>query len=185
MALNASFGKMSGGIGGSFPLRGKTIIFDPFFTYPRNTGKTMSMSTLAMIQSMGRGLRNFNNRSATPIEYFGVLDGHLLKQVCRHISGTAISTNPEVLKLLDNWTFNVLVDHPGLRDQLLTLIVIDHDMDELHEELWRTKNWSNKALHERTWNRAKEQIRQAQEDYELVRRLTDPDCPYLVYNPKH
>jgi len=109
----------------------------------------------------------------------------LLKQLCRHISGKAISTNPEILNLVENWTFNVLTDNPGLCDQLLTVIVIDHDMDDLHNELWRTKNWSNKALHERTWNRAKEQLRQAVEDYEIIRRLTDPECEYLVYKPKH
>ena len=164
--------------------RGKTIFFpDPHFTYPRNMGK--SSINLAATQAMARSFRNVWNTLSVPQEYYQPLDGDLLKQVCRHISGKAISTNPEVLKLLDNWTFKVLVEHPSLCDQLLTLILIDQDVQELHMELWRTKNWSNKALHERTWKRAIEQLRQAQEDYELIRRLTDPDCPYLHYEPKH
>lgn len=169
---------MGGGVGG-----GAIFYPNPLFIYPRTMGKTFL--NMQAMQSIGRGLRGFTGPNVKPVEYPGSLAGDLLKQVGRHIRGTIISTNPEVLKLLDNWTFNVLVEHPGLCDQLLTVILIDHDMDELHEELWRTKNWSNKALHERTWNRAKEQLRQAYEDYELLRRLTDPDCPYLVYKPKH
>jgi hypothetical protein len=184
MALNASFGKMSGGVGGfGYPLRGKTIIFDPYYISPRQMGKTF-LAQQAM-QSIGRGLRGFTGPNFKPMEYPGLLDGDILKQVCRHISGKALSTNPDIIHLLERCTFNVLVDHPGLCDQLLTVILIDQDMEELHNELWRTKNWSNKALHERTWNRAKEQLRQAVEDYEIMRRLTDPECPYLVYNPKH
>ena len=183
MALNASYGKFGGGIGG-FPLRGKTIIFDPnSFWATRQMGKTFLQSQT--MQSIGRGLRGFGGQSYKPVEYPGALAGHLLKQLCRHISGKAISTNPEILNLVENWTFNVLTENPGLCDQLLTVIVIDYDMDDLHNELWRTKNWSNRTLHERTWNRAKEQLRQAVEDYEIIRRLTDPECEYLVYTPKH
>lgn len=183
MTLNASFGKLSGGIGGSYPLRGKTVIFDPYFVYPRNMGKTFLNQQV--MQSIGRGLRGHGGFASKPVEYFSSIDGNTLKQICRHLSGKAISTNPEILRYVENWTFNLLVEHPALCDQLLTVILIDQDMEELHNELWRTKNWSNKALHEKTWNRAKEQLRQAYEDYELLRRLTDPDCPYLVYTPKH
>ena len=140
--------------------------------------------TLAHIQSLGRGLRGWNT-SANPVEYWSTLDGNTLKQVCRHVSGKAISTNPEILRYVENHTFNLLVEHPGLCDQLLNLILIDQDIEDLHKELWRTKNWSNKALHDRTWKHAIETLRQAEEDYEIMRRLTDPDCPYLIYKPKH
>jgi hypothetical protein len=185
MAINASFCKNGWGIGGiGSSIRGKSIVFGPYFTHPIQMGKTFLQQQT--MQSIGRGLQGFGTgANFEPVEYPGALDGYILKQVCRHLSGKAISTNPEIIKLLDNWTFNVLANHPGLCDQLLTVILIDQDMDELHNELWRTKNQSNKALHDRTWNRAKEQLRQAYEDYEIIRRLTDPDCQYLIYNPKH
>jgi hypothetical protein len=148
----------------------------------RQTGKT-SLWGYPSFQAIGRGIRPYQFFTES-IEYHGVVEGHLLKQLCYHFDGHLV-TNPKVLSLIKHWTFDLLRDHPGLRQQLATLITFDESIAALRMELWRNKNWSNRNQQDLQWRTAMANLRQAQEDYEIIRRLTDPECPYLVYKPVH
>lgn len=118
-------------------------------------------------------------------EYQDLLAGDSLKQVCRSIQDPKNPINPAVRKLMDTCTFQALVDHPELRAQLLLLILVDQDVQELHDQLLKTKNGTNAELHARVWERATTMLKQTYEDYELLRRLTDPETQYLRYTPKN